>query len=830
MMSMHQQSESISPAPISTATLQVHFATFNYWWNRGDRTVAANALSDLLDNFPDDNRTAPGTFAALLGAGSPVPSLNRSATSDSLLNNSRGTFDLTSFRVQCLLKKAEWIRELGNRPMQEVLMTVREARELAPEDYSVWHSWAVANYNQLQKADSTNIDVFKSQQRPSGEYGNFTTGPGMINQMRGSGTEKGGNSLQLPPLPMTSPSIGGKQLSGKGGVPGAKSPLTQGVRRTTVALANLLTYKQETETGGSYVIEAIKGFVRSIVLGRNQPIAMVLQDTLRLLTLWFTYGTKMQVFQLLSTELEQVSPEHWLMVLPQLIARMHVKSNEIAGLLQKMLVKMARTHPQALVCPIYVALNTTDLQQKQMATEVVAEMRKGNSQLVDEAILVSRELLQVAITPHEAWHDGLESAAQQYLESKDTNAMVLTLMELHDTLNGDPATGLSEAGSVDSLSAYSIAGVSDNSTVTGTSISSHTAGATLREVSFKHSYGRQLADAQNWLIKFKESGRTTHLHQAWELYQVIFKRIKAQISGLKKVELHHVSPALTAAANLSLAIPGTYVPFKETVSIAKFSPSVTVIASKQRPRRMVMIGSDGKDYKFLLKGHEDLRQDERVMQLFGLINVCFDNSQTTKGRGMDIVRYSVLPLSNNSGVIGWVDNCDTLNSLVKQYREMKQIRLTLETKLLANKSQNYNKLTLMQKVEAFTQVLDETTGQDLSKMMWLKSRTSDAWVERRAYFTKSLAVMSMVGYILGLGDRHPSNLMVDRVSGRIVHIDFGDCFEVTAKRPKFPEIIPFRLTRMLQTAVGRSGIEGTFRVACERVCVIKSYYKSCLLM
>jgi FKBP12-rapamycin complex-associated protein len=33
--------------------------------------------------------------------------------------------------------------------------------------------------------------------------------------------------------------------------------------------------------------------------------------------------------------------------------------------------------------------------------------------------------------------------------------------------------------------------------------------------------------------------------------------------------------------------------------------------------------------------------------------------------------------------------------------------------------------------------------------------------------------MSMVGYILGLGDRHPSNLMLDRVSGRVVHIDFG---------------------------------------------------------
>jgi FKBP12-rapamycin complex-associated protein len=36
----------------------------------------------------------------------------------------------------------------------------------------------------------------------------------------------------------------------------------------------------------------------------------------------------------------------------------------------------------------------------------------------------------------------------------------------------------------------------------------------------------------------------------------------------------------------------------------------------------------------------------------------------------------------------------------------------------------------------------------------------------------------MVGYILGLGDRHPGNIMIDQYTGHVVHIDFGDCFEV----------------------------------------------------
>jgi FKBP12-rapamycin complex-associated protein len=77
--------------------------------------------------------------------------------------------------------------------------------------------------------------------------------------------------------------------------------------------------------------------------------------------------------------------------------------------------------------------------------------------------------------------------------------------------------------------------------------------------------------------------------------------------------------------------------------------------------------------------------------------------------------------------------------------------------------------------------------------------------------------MSIVGYILGLGDRHPSNLMMNRKTGKIIHIDFGDCFEVAMKRDKFPEKVPFRLTRILIKALEVSEIEGTFRLICEKI-------------
>lgn len=35
----------------------------------------------------------------------------------------------------------------------------------------------------------------------------------------------------------------------------------------------------------------------------------------------------------------------------------------------------------------------------------------------------------------------------------------------------------------------------------------------------------------------------------------------------------------------------------------------------------------------------------------------------------------------------------------------------------------------------------------------------------------------MVGYIIGLGDRHLDNVLIDMTTGEVVHIDYNVCFE-----------------------------------------------------
>lgn len=50
--------------------------------------------------------------------------------------------------------------------------------------------------------------------------------------------------------------------------------------------------------------------------------------------------------------------------------------------------------------------------------------------------------------------------------------------------------------------------------------------------------------------------------------------------------------------------------------------------------------------------------------------------------GASIQRYAVIPLSTNSGLIGWVPHCDTLHALIRDYREKKKILLNIEHRIM----------------------------------------------------------------------------------------------------------------------------------------------------
>ncbi|KAM1986966.1 hypothetical protein ACFX15_034290 [Malus domestica] len=562
------------------------------------------------------------------------------------------------------------------------------------------------------------------------------------------------------------------------------------------AVMSLYTVRGYASVASQFVVAAVNGYFHSIACSANtKGVDDSLQDILRLLTLWFNHGATAEVQMALQKGFAHVNINTWLVVLPQIIARIHSNNNAVRELIHSLLVRIGQSHPQALMYPLLVACKSISNLRKAAAQEVVDKVRQHSGVLVDQAQLVSKELIRVAILWHEKWHEALEEASRLYFGEHNIEGMLKELEPLHEMLEE---------------------GAKENNT-------------TIKERAFIEAYRHELLEAYECCMKFKRTGKDAELTQAWDLYYHVFRRIDKQLQSLTTLDLESVSPELLECRNLELAVPGRYRAESPVVTIASFARQLVVITSKQRPRKLTIRGSDGKDYAFLLKGHEDLRQDERVMQLFGLVNTLLENSTKTEEKDLSIERYDVIPLSSNSGLIGWVPNCDTLNQLIREYRDARKITLNQEHKYMLSFAPDYDRLPLITKVEVFEYALHNTEGNDLARVLWLKSRTSEVWLERRTNYTRSLAVMSMVGYLLGLGDRHPSNLMLNRYSGKILHIDFGDCFEASMNREKFPEKVPFRLTRMLVKAMEVSGIEGNFRSTCQNVMEVLRIHKDSVM-
>ena len=101
--------------------------------------------------------------------------------------------------------------------------------------------------------------------------------------------------------------------------------------------------------------------------------------------------------------------------------------------------------------------------------------------------------------------------------------------------------------------------------------------------------------------------------------------------------------------------------------------------------------------------------------------------------------------------------------------------------------------------------------------LWLVDtfRAPSAWFDARLAFTRSNAVMSMIGMAVGLGDRHLENILVDSTTGSVMHVDFGCLFD-HGLNLETPERVPFRLTQNILHTMGPcGGTDGVFRRVCE---------------
>ncbi|KAJ2489014.1 Serine/threonine-protein kinase tel1 [Coemansia sp. RSA 2050] len=294
---------------------------------------------------------------------------------------------------------------------------------------------------------------------------------------------------------------------------------------------------------------------------------------------------------------------------------------------------------------------------------------------------------------------------------------------------------------------------------------------------------------------------------------------RARISKLIK-DLPPNIPVLTATPRADAPCDYMCVPF-----VSSIAAGYSLAGGINLPKILRLVGTDGKRYKQLVKGKDDLRQDAIIQQLFHVINrfmrssgagsagsTCLGSAATSS---LCIRTYQVVPLTKRCGVLQWVDNTMPFGTWFqgreRRYRPnaptMSQLRATIHD---VHKDKE---VTAQQKLEVFERVC-RLAPPVFRFFFYEQFYNAQSWFEHRETYIRSAAVSSMAGWVLGIGDRHLQNILVDRATAELVHIDLGIAFDMGKLLP-IPELIPFRLTREIIDGMGLLGLNGTFRHSCQ---------------
>ncbi|KAF9697303.1 hypothetical protein EKO04_004887 [Ascochyta lentis] len=251
---------------------------------------------------------------------------------------------------------------------------------------------------------------------------------------------------------------------------------------------------------------------------------------------------------------------------------------------------------------------------------------------------------------------------------------------------------------------------------------------------------------------------------------------------------------------------------QDAVTINAFMDDVLVLSSLQRPRKINVRGSDGRSYGLLCKPKDDLRKDQRLMEFNAMINRALQKDIESSKRRLYIKTYAVTPLNEECGAIEWVEGLKPMRDIIIRFYRQHNVHIDYsEIRMLLNEASSSPS-----KVPIFTEKILGKFQPVLHEWFVETFPEPEAWLSARLRYTRSCAVMSIVGHVLGLGDRHGENVLLEQGDGGTFHVDFNCLFDKGLTFEK-PELVPFRLTHNMVDAMGPQGVEGPFRKAAELV-------------
>ncbi|XP_074841015.1 serine-protein kinase ATM isoform X2 [Carettochelys insculpta] len=270
--------------------------------------------------------------------------------------------------------------------------------------------------------------------------------------------------------------------------------------------------------------------------------------------------------------------------------------------------------------------------------------------------------------------------------------------------------------------------------------------------------------------------------------------------------------------------------YENLVTIMSFKPEFRLAGGLNLPKIIDCVGSDGKERRQLVKGRDDLRQDAVMQQVFQMCNTLLQQNTETRRRKLTIRRYKVVPLSQRSGVLEWCSGTAPIGEFLvnpedgahKRYRPKDYSSTRCQKTMMDAQKQHFE-----EKYNIFMDICQNF--KPVFRYFCMEKFLDPAvWFEKRLAYTRSVATSSIVGYILGLGDRHVQNILIDEQTAELVHIDLGVAFEQGKILPT-PETVPFRLTRDIVDGMGITGVEGVFRRCCEKTMTVMRNSQEALL-
>eukprot|EP00871_Galdieria_phlegrea_P003793 jgi/Galph1/4414/GphlegSOOS_G3104.1 len=294
------------------------------------------------------------------------------------------------------------------------------------------------------------------------------------------------------------------------------------------------------------------------------------------------------------------------------------------------------------------------------------------------------------------------------------------------------------------------------------------------------------------------------------------------LSGIRDSPVRVVTCSDTCQSSVNAKHFPTIVAFKDQVQLA---------GGINRPKIVVCLGSDGNEYKQLVKGSDDLRQDAVMEQLFKISNELLYMKHSARVRRLHMRTYKVLPLSPCAGVLEWVDNTVPLGHYLVgptgSENDSAHCRHHPEDWLSIQCRRKLRDAPADTKLCAFREICSHF--QPVLHLFFLERFfVPSECLKNRLVYARSVATSSIIGYIIGLGDRHCANILLDTRSAEVIHIDLGVAFE-QGRLLRTPETVPFRLTRDIVDGMGSHGVEGAFRNSCEVTLKVLQEYQDILL-